>query len=332
DAPTVETAIANQIATEDIEFSFTLPIDTFNDVDAGDNLTYTATLADGSELPDWLTFDTETRTFGGTPVNENIGILSVRVTATDNDSESVSDTFELEVVNVNDTPTVKTAIANQIATEDEVFNFTLAEDTFNDVDAGDSLTYSATLSNGSELPNWLSFNADTRTFSGIPVNEDVGNLSIIVTATDQSGETISNTFELTVENVNDAPILETAIANQTAIEDSGFSFTFPENTFKDVDIRDVLTYTATLADGSELPSWLSFNAETRTFNGTPVNENVGTLSIKITATDNDGESVSNTFDLEAININDTPTIENALVNQIATEDEAFSFTLAEKYL
>ena len=327
--PVLLNPIGTQIVAEDSNFSLTVSEEIFTDNDEGDVLTYTATLANGSELPNWLTFDTETKTFSGTPTNEDLGNLNIVVTVTDQSGETVSDTFELIVENVNDAPTLNNALASQTATEDEEFSFTFPVDTFSDVDAGDKLTYSATLANGSELPNWLSFNADTRTFSGIPVNEDVGNLSIIVTATDQSGETISNTFELTVENVNDAPILETAIANQTAIEDSGFSFTFPANTFKDVDIRDVLTYTANLADGSELPSWLSFNAETRTFNGTPVNENVGTLSIKITATDNDGESVSNTFDLEAININDTPTIENALVNQIATEDEAFSFTLAE---
>ena len=327
--PVIVNPIDDLVATEDAFFSFILPEDAFRDIDSGDNLTYTAILEDGSELPSWLTFDADTRIFSGTPLNENVDTIRVKVTVTDSEGETATDTFELEVVNVNDAPTLEDAIANQVATEDEAFSFTLAEDTFADVDAGDSLTYSATLADGSSLPGWLSFDAETSTFSGTPVNENIGTLNVKVIAKDNDGETATDTFELEVVNVNDAPTVKTAIANQTAIEDSGFSFTFPENTFKDVDIRDVLTYTANLADGSELPSWLSFNAETRTFNGTPVNENVGTLSIKITATDNDGESVSNTFDLEAININDTPTIENALVNQIATEDEAFSFTLAE---
>ncbi|NJO98890.1 MAG: tandem-95 repeat protein [Pleurocapsa sp. CRU_1_2] len=326
DAPTLNTVIANQVATEDEAFSFTFAEDTFNDVDTGDSLTYTANLADGSELPSWLTFDSETRTFSGTPVNQNVGTLNLKVTATDNDGEVANDTFELEVINVNDTPTVERALANQTATEDIEFSFTFAESTFNDVDTGDSLTYAATLIDGSALPDWLTFNPETRTFNGTPVNKYVGTLSIQVTATDNDGEVVSDTFELEVVNVNDAPILENAIANQIAIEDEAFSFTFSETTFKDVDAGDVLTYTASLSNGSELPSWLSFDAETRTFSGTPVNENVSTLSVLVTATDNNGESVEDTFELEVINVNDTPTVKNAIANQVATEDAEFSFT------
>ena len=41
------------------------------------------------------------------------------------------------------------------------------------------------------------------------------------------------------------------------------------NTFADTDTGDTLTYTATKSDDSELPSWLSFDAATRTFSGTP---------------------------------------------------------------
>ncbi|WP_418903715.1 putative Ig domain-containing protein, partial [Pokkaliibacter plantistimulans] len=36
------------------------------------------------------------------------------------------------------------------------------------MDAGDSLTLSATLADGSALPSWLSFDASTGTFSGTP--------------------------------------------------------------------------------------------------------------------------------------------------------------------
>ncbi|NJK58457.1 MAG: tandem-95 repeat protein [Pleurocapsa sp. SU_5_0] len=326
DTPVLENAIADLLATEDEAFSFTIPADTFNDIDEGDSLTYTATLANGSELPAWLTFDAATRTFSGIPVNEDVGNLIIKVTATDNDGESISDTFELEVVNVNDAPTLQTAIADRVATEDEEFSFTFTEDTFRDVDAGDSLTYSATLTDGSKLPNWLTFDAATRTFNGTPTNENVGTLSIQITAMDNDGEATIDTFELEVVNVNDAPTLEVAIANQTATEDEVFSFNFKKDTFNDVDAGDSLTYSATLTDGSKLPNWLTFDAETRTFSGTPVNEDVGNLNIKVTATDNDGELVSDNFNLEIINVNDAPTLFSAIANQTAIEDEAFGFT------
>ncbi len=60
-----------------------------------------------------------------------------------------------------------------------------------------------------------------------------------------------------------------AIANQSVNEDSALNFQVPSNTFSDVDVGDTLTYSATLADGTALPSWLSFDAATQTFSGTP---------------------------------------------------------------
>ena len=50
----------------------------------GDEVTYSAVLADGTALSTvWLTFDEATRTFGGTPAVGDAGALRVRVTATD---------------------------------------------------------------------------------------------------------------------------------------------------------------------------------------------------------------------------------------------------------
>ncbi|PPC75078.1 hypothetical protein C4K68_22410, partial [Pokkaliibacter plantistimulans] len=82
-----------------------------------------------------------------------------------------------------------------------------------------------------------------------------------VTATDGSDASVSSSFSLTVSNVNDAPTAG-VISAQSATEDSSFSFTVPAGTFSDVDTGDSLTLSATLADGSALPSWLSFNAAT----------------------------------------------------------------------
>jgi hypothetical protein len=55
------------------------------------------------------------------------------------------------------------------------------------------------------LPAWLAFDATTRTFSGTPVNADVGSLNLKVTASDSSNATVSSSFKLTVSNVNDVP-------------------------------------------------------------------------------------------------------------------------------
>src|SRR5439155_17024134 len=60
---------------------------------------------------------------------------------------------------------------------------------------------------------------------------------------------------------------------------------------------DILTYTATAADGSQLPNWLTFNATTRAFSGTPAAADVGTLGVKASATDLGGLAASETFNI-----------------------------------
>ncbi|MCT7949532.1 putative Ig domain-containing protein [Ancylothrix sp. C2] len=118
----------------------------------------------------------------------------------------------------NNTPTAGT-IASQTATEDTAFNFTIPTGTFADIDAGDSLTYSATLADGSDLPSWLQFNAASQTFSGTPANENVGILTIKLTATDTSNASVSSNFDITVANVNDAPTLTATAVTFTAIDE-----------------------------------------------------------------------------------------------------------------
>ncbi len=101
-APTLATPLADQAATEDAAFSFTVPADAFADVDAGDILSFTATRADGLTLPGWLAFDAATRTLSGTPGAADAGTLQVRVTATDTANANAADVFQLTVTGDED--------------------------------------------------------------------------------------------------------------------------------------------------------------------------------------------------------------------------------------
>jgi len=101
-APTVAHIIADQAATEDTAFSFVVPQQTFADA-PGDTLTYSVSAVGGAPLPAWLHFDPATRTFSGTPANQDVGTIAVTVTATDHAGASVSDTFNIAVGNAIDT-------------------------------------------------------------------------------------------------------------------------------------------------------------------------------------------------------------------------------------
>lgn len=194
-------------------------------------------------------------------------------------------------------PTVANPIADQRATEDIDFSFLVAANAFADPDVADTLTYSASLTSGPDLPAWLEFDASTQAFSGTPLNGDVGTVSIRVTATDGSGSSVFDDFDIVVANTNDAPQVADAIADQSATEGTVFSFQVPAEAFRDADPGDTLTFSASMADGSALPAWLSFDADTRTFFGTPAFVNVGTLSLRVTASDGAQASVNDDFSL-----------------------------------
>ena len=196
--PTVTNSIADQPAPEDTPWTFAVPENTFADEDAGDVLTYSASLADGTSLPGWLAFDAGTRTFSGTPDDAQVGTIGLRVTAADGRNAIVSDTFNLAVTNVNEAPTVAAPLADQAATKDILFEFVVPTGAFVDVDPGDTLVYSATLADNSALPSWLTFNPSTRTFSGTPQLTDVGTLTVKVTATDTGSLSAADVFTLTV--------------------------------------------------------------------------------------------------------------------------------------
>ncbi len=222
-APILDNPLPDQTALEADVFTFAVPAGTFSDADLvhGDTLTYSATLADGNPLPDWLIFDAATGTFSGTPDNWDVGSLDVTVIAMDSGGLSASSEFVLDVLNVNDAPVVVNMAADQDFIENQPFSFAIPAETFSDADLihGDSLTYSATLADGSNLPDWLSFDAATRTFSGTPANADVANLNVSVLATDTGGLSASTDFALNVANVNDSPTAVDGIG--TAQEDGG---------------------------------------------------------------------------------------------------------------
>lgn len=191
---------------------------------------------------------------------------------------------------IDKTPTVAFPISDQSALKNQVFSFTVPSNTFLDSNPGDHLSYTALSADGTALPTWLSFIPGTDTFFGTPINSNVGTFKLKVIATDGAGASVSSNFSVTVPN--SAPAVAVAISDQVTNKNVAFSYTVPANTFVDTDKGDTLSYTATMTDGSALPGWLTFNASTHTFSGTPGVSNTGTLNLKISATDSAGASVS----------------------------------------
>ena len=324
DAPVLEKAIPNRSAVVGTAFSYQFPDDAFSDADGG-TLAYTATKADGMELPTWLSFDPGTRTFSGTPMTADLGKVSVKVTAGDGQL-STSDEFDITVqAGTPPALTSATVVADGRAT---ILQF---DKLYAVPNAGLQLFFST-------LAGSLSVTADGSTVGfdlSPPTSADLAgrrlrlaNLSptiaqgqtVVVTYTDPTSgpddvaiedaagnETGTFTTDLdgvpAVTNnstfINTAPTVANAIADQLATVGIVFSYQFPDTAFSDAD-GDALTYTATKADGTALPTWLSFDPGTRIFSGTPMTGDLRTVSVKVTASDVYGAPVSDTFDIRAI--------------------------------
>jgi len=142
---------------------------------------------------------------------------------------------------------------------------------------------------------------------------------------------------VTITGTNDAPVyVANSLVNQTVTVGSALSYQFATTAFTDVDTGDTATYSATLADGSALPSWLTFNAATRTFTGTPpAGTTPGTISVKVIDTDSGLATANGLFNIVINAAGDTtpPTILVERANPASSLDavgtETIIFTLSE---
>ena len=203
DAPAVTSTIEDQVASVGEAFGVSVPEYFFHDVDNGDSLTITMTQADGSALPSWLEVEEENYyaenylTLFGVPSAEDLGTITVRVTATDSHGASASIDFDLEVINVNHAPTAG-ILEDVLVFEGESLSLTLPSDLFDDQDDGDHLSLSISGIDGGSLPSFFVFDAETGTLTVTPSWDAAGVYTVIVTATDIAGESTSTAFDVGV--------------------------------------------------------------------------------------------------------------------------------------
>ena len=335
--PRVANAIPDQTATVWGDFRYEVPADTFDDLNLNNmaqTLSYSATLSNDNALPAWLSFDTESRTFSGTPTSAKTWTL--RVTADDGHGGVVSDDFDL-VVGTSDLPVV--SITGGIAvTEGTAASFTVtrtgdttaaltvllsvSEDTTGGQD------YVASSNEGDKSIAIPSGSASvTYTVATVGDNTDEPDGTVTVSIRTSSGYISTTTSANVTVNDDDgagnsAPTVANPIPDQTATVRTNFSYAFPANTFSDPD-GDPLTYTATLSGGGTLPTWLTFTPTNRNFSGSPTSAE--TLTIQVTASDGNGNSVTDTFTITVSAGNSAPSVANAIPDRTATVGTLFSY-------
>ncbi|NHZ81452.1 hypothetical protein F2P44_19540 [Massilia sp. CCM 8695] len=297
-APVLQTPLNDADASPGTAFTMQVKPGIFTDADAGDVLSYQAARADGGALPSWLHFDMASATFSGTPGHADSGSVEVRVTATDRTALSATDTFKLTVAAVNVAPTVAAPANGTSVAEGKPF--VVNAPLFVDANPNDVLSVVLTRADGSPLPAWMAYSAATASISGTAGYDDSGSYALKAVATDKGGLSASSLFNITVANTNRAPVLATPLAAKTLVDGVAFSYSVAAGTFADPDAGDSGSYSA-----SALQAWLSFNAQTRTFSGTPALSDAGSSNVVVRYTDAGGLAATAIL---ALTVTQTPSL------------------------
>ncbi|MDC1207966.1 cadherin domain-containing protein [Litorivicinus sp.] len=259
-------------------------------------------------LPDWLIFNASDLSLSGTPENDDIGIYRFNIIVQDPSSETDELSLKVVVSNTNDAPIFSSTPDANIQEGSEYQYQVLV----NDDDPGDSVSLTAT-----ELPDWLRFDSSTNRLEGIPGNSDVGQHDITLVAVDQQGVITEQRFQVTVDNVNQAPIFS-SVPVTTVVQDSVYAY---QLAVYDEDLNDELTI-----EFENLPAWMSYDSSTMLLSGVPSNSDVGSYQLSFLVRDYAGASTRQDFSIKVANKNDAPVIgsaNNVSVNENTETNESF---------
>ena len=302
DAP-VLTLTGDQHTNEDVTLGLSV---VFSDPDATDTHMVTVVSDNANVTVANLSGNISGSTYDLVPAANWIGSVGITVTVTDNGTGTLSDTetFSLEVHEINDEP-VLTEIGAQSIDEDNTLGLSVV---FTDTEAFDTHTITVVSDEANVTVENLSGNISGSTYDLVPVADWNGTAQITVTVTDDGPGTLSDseTFTLTVNPINDAPVL-TAIGNQSTDED--IALTGLSVIFTDLESFDIHTITVISDEAGVTAENISGDTTNSTYDLVPATDWNGTAQITVTVTDNGtGELYdSETFTFTVNPINDGPT-------------------------
>ena len=130
---------------------------------------------------------------GVTLDHEEEPTVALQISVTDSAGGAATHNLTLQVLDVNEAPGLVNTQDNQSGIAP--FSFALPENMFIDID-DDALEISATLADGSPLPDWVQFDGSTFTINAV---DDTDDLNVLVTATDPDGLSADSFISIFIE-------------------------------------------------------------------------------------------------------------------------------------
>ncbi len=257
------------------------------DADINDTLTFNVSGGDGL-----INAHVQGNVLHLAPVANANGDTNLTITVTDSHGASDSKTVTLHILPVNDAPVLDDIALPEI---NEDSNTTLINLSATDVDANDSLTFSAHSLNEAIAK----VNVINNKLQIIPMPNAFGDVNITISVTDSQGASDSKTFTLHINPVNDAPHLVLPQDEFNLLED--FNATAIELNATDADINDTLTFNVSGGDGL-----INAHVQGNVLHLAPVANANGDTNLTITVTDSHGASDSKTVTLHILPVNDAP--------------------------
>ncbi len=302
-------------------------------VDEGDPLTFTASASDPADTPQntpftyalsgapsGATIDSVTGAFAWTPDETQGGAsytFAVEVTDSGLPALTASETITVTVAEINDAP-ILNVIGDRSIDEETTLSFTA---TANDSDIpvnGLTFSLSGAPPGATITPGGL--------FSWTPAEADgPGDFPVTIIVTDDGVPALddSETFTITVIEINDPPVLIPGgdVPDQTMNEDDGALFVEVRNQFDDPDLGDTPPDTLNVVVLPGYDASLIDVVQSGTgVNVTPLAHRYGSTTVTVGVVDSLGVQATDTFLVDVLSVNDPVQVAAGVGDQGVAED------------
>jgi hypothetical protein len=179
------------------------------DPDAGNTFTYTLVAGTGSTDNASFNISGSSLRITASPNFETKGSYSVRIRTTDQGSLTYEKAFTVTINDLNEAPTDIALSASSI-NENVAANATVGTLSTTDPDAGNTFTYTLVAGTGSTDNASFNFSGSSLRITASPNFETKSSYSVRVRTTDQGSLTYEKAFTITINNVNETPVVTAA--------------------------------------------------------------------------------------------------------------------------